>query len=141
VISSVSDSVDCEHAGTLCASAHGLQRDHRPAVMQQLTAVKNTRVRLRGDTFVDFYYVATYLEARDLVCDTVHNRLYYLCQLTTGAMLLSWTARPCHHLRDPGRRIPAVLESDPARYSCSALARQCYMRRRLTLFDYKGDSV
>jgi len=75
-----------------------------------------------------------------LVCDSVRNRLYYLCEIDAGGYLfvldcatldvISWTYVGLY---------PDVLQADPARYRmmCAGGSSEA---AALTVLDYKGDS-
>ena len=97
-----------------------------------------------GDTVVRYAPVDG-VQPVGLVCDSVHNRLYYLGEVNEGGWLymldcvtldvISWT---------PTQLNPVVLQADPARYRIMCAGGGSPWRvasATLVVFDYKGDSL
>ncbi len=92
-----------------------------------------------GDTFTDYYYLGDHFVARGLVADSVHNRLYYLCE-EAGSWLVTVDCADMQFVSVVRvNDYAAVLEADPARYRVMYAGGQ--WESVLTVFDYKGDSL
>jgi DNA-binding beta-propeller fold protein YncE len=92
-----------------------------------------------GDTVIDYCYLGD-IQPRGLVCDTFHNRLYYLSYVGDEGDLIEVDCATMEVSSViPVHPYPAILEPDPARY------RLLYAGGRwecvLTALDYKGDSL
>jgi DNA-binding beta-propeller fold protein YncE len=98
-----------------------------------------------GDTVVRYAPVTDNLTTVGLVCDSVRNRLYYLCLYNDGGYLYGLDCVTLDVISEDCTGIdPASLQADPARYRMMCLCKGAWWRldaATLSVFDYKGDSL